>query len=343
MMRGHVVAVYGPTGFTGRKVVEELRRSGLTPALVGRDRARLRALRTSEDEDVHVARLERPEELQRALAGAAAVINCVGPYETSAVPVAAAAVSNGAHYLDFTAEQQPLMALSEQIDRGAAEAGVALAPAFGFYGGMGDLLVAIAAAGMTEPREVTIAYAVDGWVLTRGSRAAAAAMAGRRWVWRGGRLELVRGEPRFGRFDYPAPRGMQPVMEDYPLPEAVSVPRWLGVPSLRLVMTASTLREVFGPDAPSPDQASHEQRSASRFTVVATVSDGVTERRAVATGRDIYGITAPMIAGATARLIGSRQAGVLAPSQAVEPGDLLASLRGHGLVVEPTRVRELIG
>lgn len=59
-------------------------------------------------------------------------------------------------------------------------------------------------------------------------------------------------------------------------------------------------------------------RANSRFTVVADVSDGTIERRTVATGRDIYGITAPMIVGAAQALLSEKRAGVLAVSQVVD-------------------------
>ncbi len=47
--------------------------------------------------------------------------------------------------------------------------------------------------------------------------------------------------------------------------------------------------------------AEHE-RADSRFTVLATVSDGEVERRTTVRGRDIYGVTAPMIAAAARAL-----------------------------------------
>jgi Saccharopine dehydrogenase NADP binding domain len=327
------IAVYGPTGYTGRQVLAELRTHGITRTLVGRDRERLQAL--AEGDDIRVARLADADGLRRAFDGAGAVINCVGPFELSAGAVARAAVSVGANYLDFTAEQGPVIALLERWDEPARQAGVAVVPAGGFYGGLGDLLAAMTSRGIAEPVEVTVAYAVQNWLLTAGSRATAPYMAGRRWVWRDGRLELVTGEPRYGSFAYPGPLGEQPVMEDYPLPEAVTVPRHVRVPKVRLVMTASTLREIFSPDAPAPEQVAEHERADSRFTVLATVSDGEVERRTTVRGRDIYGVTAPMIVAAARALSAEPRAGVLAVSQVVSPTDVLAQLEHtHGLTVE---------
>jgi hypothetical protein len=334
-----VIAVYGATGHTGKQVLVELRQDGLTPLLVGRDRSRLEAV--ADGDEVRVATLDDPSALRRGLQGASAVINCAGPFELSAEPMASAAIANGAHYLDFTAEQAPVIALFERLDEPAKEAGVALVPAAGFYGGLGDLLVALTADGLTGPVNVTLAYAVENWLLTEQSRATAAIVAGRRWVRRDGEVRLITGEPRYGRFAYPDPLGTQLVMEDYPLPEALTVSHRLDAPTVRIVMTASTLLDVFSPSAPSPGRVSDQERADSRFTVVAVVRDGELERRAVATGRDIYGITAPMIVGATRALLSRRQSGVVTVSQVAPPTDLIARLqRTHWLTVErePTGV-----
>jgi hypothetical protein len=232
----------------------------------------------------------------------------------SAEPVTGAALAVGAHYLDFSAEQAPVLALSERWDSAAQDAGVAIVPAMGFYGGVGDARVSNRYRPC-PPTEITIGYAVDGWLLTEGSRATAAVMAGRRRVRRSGQLELVTGEPRYGSFVYPEPLGRQPVMEDYPLPEALSIPRHIDVPDIRLVMTASTLREAFGPAAPATRHVSDEERADSRCAVVVTVTDGATERQTIAVGSDIYGITAPIIVEAAIRLTAAQPVGVLAPTR----------------------------
>lgn len=140
----------------------------------------------------------------RGFEGVSAVINCVGPSEISAEPVAAAAIAAGARYLDFIAEQTPLLRLLERLDAAAKRAAVALVPAVGFYGGLGDLLVSLTAEGLLGPVEVTIAYAVEGWLPTQASRATAGRMAGSRWVRRDGRLALVTGHPRYGSSSIPS-------------------------------------------------------------------------------------------------------------------------------------------
>ena len=133
------VAVYGPTGYTGRQVLAELRRREISPVMVGRDAERLRAVEAGAGGEIRVASLEDSDALGAAFDGAAAVINCVGPFETSAGPVVSAALAVNAHYLDFTAEQAPVLALLERWDEAAKDRGVAIVPAMGFYGGLGHL------------------------------------------------------------------------------------------------------------------------------------------------------------------------------------------------------------
>jgi len=75
------IAVPGASGHTGRFVVAELERRGLTPVAC-----------------------DRTTDLDQALGRADAVINCAGPFAATAEPVIAAAIRAGIPYLDVTAE-----------------------------------------------------------------------------------------------------------------------------------------------------------------------------------------------------------------------------------------------
>ena len=100
------VLVYGAYGHTGRFVVRGLLRQGLTPVLSGRDPARLGAMAAQfPGLETRQATVDDGESLASAVRGTGLVVNCAGPFLDTAVPVAAAAVRAGAHYLDVTAEQ----------------------------------------------------------------------------------------------------------------------------------------------------------------------------------------------------------------------------------------------
>ena len=159
------VAVFGATGHTGRFVVAELLRRGIVPIAIARDLAALTAAnfpgheaRGHETQGREILRrkasIDDMESLDHALDGAQAVINCAGPFLETADAVAAAALRAGIHYLDVTAEQPSVRATLDKYDIPAREAGIAVVPAMGFYGGFADLLVTAALGGTACPRAV---------------------------------------------------------------------------------------------------------------------------------------------------------------------------------------------
>ncbi len=104
MGSGQTVAVFGAYGHTGRFVVAELRERGFLPVLSGRDAEKLKTLAHETGLDARPASVDDPASLDRALAGAAAVINCAGPFAVTASPVIEAALRAGVPYLDVAAE-----------------------------------------------------------------------------------------------------------------------------------------------------------------------------------------------------------------------------------------------
>ena len=124
MASGQTVAVFGAYGHTGRFVVAELRDRGFVPLLAGRDAGQLRALAASHPGlDVRPASVDDPASLDRALAGAAAVINCAGPFAATAAPVIEAALRAGIPYVDVAAEiEANLDTFTQFADRPAPRA-----------------------------------------------------------------------------------------------------------------------------------------------------------------------------------------------------------------------------
>jgi short subunit dehydrogenase-like uncharacterized protein len=324
------VAVYGASGYTGRQIALELGRRGARLLLVGRSATRLREVaRGLAQSDFRVAPLEDGEALRSAFAGCAVVVNAAGPFQTTSEPIVGAALDVGAHYVDVAAaEQAPLVALFGRWDAPAQAAGVAVAPAMGFFGALGDVLAALVARKFASVDELTIAYAVDGWRPTTGSREAAAVAAAQRFAWRDRSLRPVTNGLQFSTFGYPEPRGERPVLEDYPGPEAVTVPRHIDVSDVRVLMTTSTLKEAFW--EPEGDEEL-SGRSDSTFALVVEATSGEQSYRASVTGSDIYGVTAPIVAEAVARLTASSALGALAPSELFDVDEFLSALEPHGV------------
>ena len=121
-MTNQAITVYGAYGHTGRFVVSDLVRRGLTPILSGRDALKLNEMANAfPGADIRIASISDASSLDRALDGAAAIINCAGPFLDSAPPLIAAALRAGIHYLDVTAEQRAALDAFENLPEGIRE------------------------------------------------------------------------------------------------------------------------------------------------------------------------------------------------------------------------------
>ncbi|MCP9986501.1 saccharopine dehydrogenase NADP-binding domain-containing protein [Streptomyces sudanensis] len=336
MGTGRTVAVFGAYGHTGRFVVAELLDRGFVPVLSGRDAGRLRALAASRPGiDVRPATVDDPASLDRALAGAEAVVNCAGPFATTAAPVIEAALRAGIPYLDVAAEiEANLDTLGCFADRAAA-AGTLVVPAMAFFGGLGDLLVTAAMGDWTSADEAHVAYALSSWHPTAGTRAAGAVSRqrreGRRVVYSGGRLQYRDDAPPTLKWSFPDPLGVRPVIGEFTMADVVTVPSHLAVPEVRTYMTTEAAGDLAAPDTPAPVAVDGNGRSAQTFLVDVVVRAGGEERRAVASGRDIYAVSAPLVVEAVHRVLTgrTRTVGAASAGAVFDARDFLRALSAH--------------
>jgi len=335
MISNRAVAVFGAYGHTGRFVVAELARRGWTPIVAGRDAAKLEAVAGSyPGSEPRVASVEDCESLDRAISGAAAVINCAGPFLDSAAAVLSAALRARIHYLDVAAEQAAVLATFREFADPAREAGVAAVPAMGFYGGLGDLLATTAMGEWAEADEILILAALDSWKPTRGTRLTGQRNPGQRLVFRNNRLE--RGDPPAPcSWNFPSPFAEE-MIEGLALSETIIIPQHLKTPEVRAYLNQAALRDVRDPATPTPTATDASGRSSQIFVLEAVVRAGGAERRAMARGRDIYAVAAPIVVEAAERLVngGAKRTGVLAAGEAFDARDFLTSLSPEHLSFE---------
>ncbi len=316
------VAVYGAAGHTGRFVVAELIRRGLTPIAVGRDPAKLAATQPpGQAIACRVASVDDAPSLDRAFAGAAAVINCAGPFLDSADAVASAALRTGLHYLDVSAEQASAQAVLEKFDAPAREAGVAVVPAMGFYGGFADLLVTAALGDWDQADAIDIAIGMDSWHPTEGTRTTGKRNTARRVVVTGGKISPLALPAAKIQWDFPAPLGGQTV-EEVPFSEIILIARHVKVGELHTYLSDVGLADIRNPKTPTRKAMDATGRSSQRFAVSAVVRHGKERRRIIAEGRDIYAFSAPLVCEAAARLM----AGTFSAPGARAPGEIFRAL-----------------
>ncbi|MEV0413498.1 saccharopine dehydrogenase NADP-binding domain-containing protein [Streptomyces sp. NPDC050448] len=335
------VTVFGAYGHTGRFVVSELLDRGLTPILSGRDADKLRALADGlPGLEVRPASVDDPASLDRALDGAAAVINCAGPFASTTAPVIEAALRARIPYLDVAAEVEAVVDTFAHFADRARDTGIVVVPAMAFYGGLGDLLATAALGDAPAADEVHIAYALSSWQPTSGTRGSSQVSRGRRegrrLVYAKGRLELRTDEAPTGQWSFPAPVGNRSVVGEFTTVDSVTIPRHLSAPDIHTCMTLDAVKDVLAPDAAPPKPVDERGRSAQTFLVDVVVRAGGTRRRAVARGQDIYAITAPLVVEAVSRVLSGRvkTVGVAAPGEIFDAHAFLRSLAPHHLSYE---------
>ena len=336
MASGQTVAVFGAYGHTGRFVVTELRDRGFVPLISGRDPDKLRALAASHPGlGASPASIDDPASLDRALDGAAAVINCAGPFAATAAPVIEAALRAGIPYVDVAAEIEANIDTFTHFAERARAAGAVVVPAMAFYGGLGDLLATTAMGDWTAADEAHIAYALSSWHPTAGTRAAGKVSRqrrnGQRIRYTNGQLEYRDDAPLAMEWPFPAPVGTRTVIGEFTMADVVTIPSHLSSPAVRTYMTAEAARDVAAPDTPAPAAVDERGRSAQTFLVDVIVRCGGTERRAVATGQDIYAVTAPLAVEAVHRILTGQTlaTGVASAGEIFDAPDFLRALSAH--------------
>jgi hypothetical protein len=335
------VTVFGAYGHTGRFVVSELRSRGWRPILSGRDSDKLNTLAAAHGGlEIRPAAVDAPASLDRALSGAAAVINCAGPFAFTAAPVIEAAMRAHIPYLDVAAEVEVAAVAFERYAVRAGAAGIVILPSMAFYGGLADLLATAAMGNWPMADEICVAYALNSWKPTLGTRATIQTSkqrrGGRRLVFSNHQLELRSDSAPIVEWTFPAPLGTQTVVGEFTTADSVTMARHLKTSEIRTYMTLAPLKDLSDPDLSPPGAVDESGRSSQTFLVEAVARLKSAERRVVARGRDIYAITAPIVVEATQRVVAGRAkiTGVAAAGEIFDARDFLTSLCPTHLSVE---------
>jgi len=243
-------------------------------------------------------------------------------------------------YLDVAAEIEVVAATFEQYADRARQAGIVIVPAMAFYGGLGDLLATAAMWDWPAADEICIAYGLSSWKPTLGTRATTQVSKqrrdGRRIVFSNRRMEFRTDDAPILDWTFPAPVGKQAVVGEFTMADSVTIPSHLSTPEIRSYMTVAAVKDLSDPDLSPPAAADESGRSSQTFLVEVVARSGSAERRAAASGRDIYAITAPLVVEATERVVSGRanKTGVVAAGEAFDARDFLRSLSPEHLSLE---------
>jgi len=342
------IAVYGASGYTGKLMIAEARRRGFDLVLSGRNAARLRDAAAEAgvtDAEVRPAGTDDESALVEAFRGCDAVINCAGPFNSFGEPVVRAAIAAGCHYLDTSAEQLFLKRIFDTYAEDAKRAGVSVIPAMGYDILPGDMIAHLTGERVEPVEELTVAYRLGEFDMTRGTIRSAVEM------FKGGDVVYEDGEWGPGgipakrtSFAYPGDSAESPTLR-WPGAEIVTIPRHIRARRVEVVIDAAAFTPEMSALLQSPadeldtvlsglpEGPSKDRRPAATFTIVAEALGGDgRQARGVIQGVDIYGITAVIAIEAVRRLIDDGAiGGVLAPAQAFDCGGFLDFLAPHGI------------
>ncbi|MET8757730.1 saccharopine dehydrogenase [Lentzea sp. NPDC004782] len=274
---GHKIAVYGASGTTGRFVVAELQKRGFEPQPFGRAQATP----------------DTPTALDRALTGAAAVINTAGPFAVTAAPLISAAERAGIPYVDVAAE------IEANADTLARNTTIPVVPAMAFFGGLADLLVTATMADWPTADSAHIAYGLSNWQPTPGTLSAGAVSHarrnGQRVRFHNGELQYHSDPPQTLQWEFPS--GPREVIAEFSMADIVTIPSHLHIPSVTSYMSTAAANGL---------SKAAKRQEPETFEVDVRVRRGNEERRTTATGRDIYAVSAPLAVEAVERLLTGR-------------------------------------
>ncbi|SFG09161.1 hypothetical protein SAMN02787118_115234 [Streptomyces mirabilis] len=187
----------------------------------------------------------------------------------------------------------------------------------------------------TAADEANIAYGLNSWHPTPGTRTAGTVSqerrGGRRVRHTDGRLEYHDDKPTLLKWPFPDPMGTREVIAEFTMADVVTIPSHLSIPEVRTHMTTEAARDLFAADTPAPTAADEDGRSDQTFVVDVVVRSGGTERRAVARGRDIYAVSAPLAVEAVHRILTgrTRTVGVASAGEIFDAPDFLRALSPH--------------
>jgi short subunit dehydrogenase-like uncharacterized protein len=241
------------------------------------------------------------------LQGTRVLLNVAGPFGLTAEPLIDAAISEGIHYLDTTAEFATY-ALAENRAATATAAGVMLVPGIGWDVVPSDAIAVHTAGRTPKPAGLRVALKVTGG-FSRGSVSSAAGIADL--------IGLVRSDGQLVRKDpVPVAFDLGTGSEDFnPVPMGDLITAWhsLGLKDIEVFMRADGAIPAPGDEV--PEGPTETERLEGRYWALAEVTDE--------DGSVVRSVTYTQLSAVEAArrvLNGQHTAGFQTPSTAFGPG-----------------------
>ena len=123
--------IYGATGYTGKLILEQAHKQGLSLVMAGRNEDKLKELKAQYGYDYECFDVSSRQHIAELFKDVDVLLNCAGPFSQTAKPLMSACLHSKTHYLDITGE----IAVFEHgklLNKSATEAGILICPGVGF-------------------------------------------------------------------------------------------------------------------------------------------------------------------------------------------------------------------
>jgi short subunit dehydrogenase-like uncharacterized protein len=172
--------IYGATGYTGKLIAREAKARGMTPVLAGRSEGKVMTIAAELGLHYRVFGLDDPAIIDGSIRDMDVVLNCAGPFSSTAVPMVEACLRTGTHYLDLAGEMDDFETMAK-YDTTAKKKKIMILPGIGFDVVPSDCLALYVSKKVRAPRALylcisgltamsrgTMKTAIEG--LTKGIR-----------------------------------------------------------------------------------------------------------------------------------------------------------------------------
>ncbi|HHI5410091.1 TPA: trans-acting enoyl reductase family protein [Vibrio metoecus] len=149
--------IYGAYGYTGELIAREAVKRGLRPILGGRDKYKTQKLADELGLRAVVFNLDAPELTASHLSDVSLVLNCAGPFSSTAKVMMQTCIDAGAHYLDITGEIG-VFEFAQSLKERALNANVVLCPGVGFDVIPTDCVAATLSAALPDATHLALGF-----------------------------------------------------------------------------------------------------------------------------------------------------------------------------------------
>jgi len=150
------VLVFGATGFTGGLICRELKAQPIDVIAAGRDEKKLNGL--DPDYGKAVVDIADPPRVRQLIRRADIVVNAIGPFNLHGHGIVTAAAERGVRYLDICGEQQFIKFAFDQINPLAQKSRSLIVNSCSFESLVADLLASEICANDTEYEDISSFY-----------------------------------------------------------------------------------------------------------------------------------------------------------------------------------------